>query len=117
LIGTWNDCVFHTGDEIQIPYVTLESTTDLTSHFGGVRYHGKKGKQELPWSITQAEQLTRFQLHEKGARVRVEVPGEAAFAGPPPTVPRRFLYDRPFFVCLWREQAEWPYFGAWIGDA
>jgi hypothetical protein len=31
-------------------------------------------------------------------------------------VPRRFLYDRPFFVFLWREGAEWPYFGAWIGD-
>ena len=115
--GAWNDGTFHTGDEIQIPFVTLESRANLTPLFGGVRYHGKKGKPEIPWNITRVEQLTRFELHENGARVRVEVSGEAAFGpGPPPTVPRRFLYDRPFFVFLWREQAEWPYFAAWIGD-
>lgn len=117
--GAWDDCVFHSGDEIQIPYVTLESNADHTLLFGGVRYHGEKGKPAMPWSITRVEQLTRFELHEKGARVRVEVSGEAAALGPgpPPTVPRRFLYDHPFFVFLWRDQAEWPYFGAWIGDA
>jgi hypothetical protein len=48
----------------------------------------------------------------------VDVLGEVEpFAGgPPPNVPRRFVYDRPFFLFLWRDQAEWPYFGAWIGD-
>ena len=116
-IGTWNDGLFHTGDEIQIPFVALESRANLTPLFGGVRYHGKNGKPAMPWSITHAEQLTRFELHEKGARVRVEVSGEAAFASPPPTVPRQFLYDRPFFVFLWHQHAEWPYFAAWIGDA
>jgi hypothetical protein len=35
---------------------------------------------------------------------------------PPPVVPRDFHYDRPFFVFLWREGAEWPYVGAWVGD-
>ena len=31
--------------------------------------------------------------------------------------PRRFVFDRPFFIFLWRDKAEWPYFGAWIGDS
>lgn len=32
-------------------------------------------------------------------------------------LPRKFHYDRPFFVFLWRKDAEWPYFGVWLGDA
>ena len=110
----WNDPLMHRGDEIQIPYVTLESNADFTSVLTGTRYHGKK---KIPWSISRAEQITRFQLHEKGARARVEASGASdPFAEPSHTVPRRFLYDRPFFVFLWREGAEWPYFGSWIGD-
>lgn len=110
----WNDSFIHRGDEIQIPYVTLESKADFTSQLGGLRYHGKS---KLPWTISRAEQITRFQLDEKGARVRAEASGAAdPFAEPPATTPRRFLYDQPFFVFLWREDAEWPYFGAWIGD-
>jgi hypothetical protein len=69
----------------------------------------------------KAEQRTTFELHEKGARVEVLVEGgDEPFGGPPEPprlVPRHFIYDRPFFVFLWRDKAEWPYFGAWIGDA
>jgi hypothetical protein len=115
LSGAWNDPSLHRGDEIRIPYVDLESNADLTSKLAGTRIHGNK-----PWRIIRAEQLTRFQLHEKGARVRVEVSIEAdPFAdspSSPPVIPRKFIYDRPFFVFLWRDNAEWPYFGAWIGD-
>jgi hypothetical protein len=64
--------------------------------------------------------VTRFELFEKGASVRVEASIEedpfGGYSGPT-TVPRRFIYDRPFFVFLWRDGAEWPYFGVWIGDA
>lgn len=110
--GAWNDPWLHIGDEIRIPYLDLESTADLASKLGGVRQHGNK-----PWTITRAEQFIRFQLHEKGARVRGEASiGADPFANPPGT-PRKFIYDRPFFVFLWRDKAEWPYFGAWIGDS
>jgi len=113
--GAWNDPSLHSGDEIRIPYIDLKTTGDLSSKLSGTRVFGKN-----PWVIIRAEQMTRFQLHEKGARVRVEVSIEAdPFAdggGPPPNIPRRFIYDRPFFVFLWRDNAEWPYFGAWIGD-
>jgi hypothetical protein len=111
LNGAWNDPFLHDGDAIGIPYIDLNATADLTSKLSGIRHYGKK-----PWEIIRAEQLTRFQLHEKGARVRVEVSIKAAFGGPPPSIPRKFIYDRPFFVFLWRDNAEWPYFGAWIGD-
>jgi hypothetical protein len=113
--GAWNDRNLHAGDEIQIPYVSLESKADFMPLLGSLRYHRNN---DTPWQIDSAGQITRFQLHEKGARVRVEAAGSASFsATPPPPIPRHFLYDRPFFVFLWRDQAEWPYFGAWIGDA
>jgi hypothetical protein len=73
----------------------------------------------MPLELVQASQLTRFQLHEKGATVHSEVTLLAVpFGGDhsPPPIPRKFIYDRPFFVFLWRKGAEWPYFGAWIGN-
>lgn len=113
--GQWNDALLHEMDEVNIPYVALASKAELTPKLGGIRYYGNKS-----WNIASAEQLTRFQLHEKGARVHVEASIVAsAFAVPqrPQIIPRKFIYDRPFFVFLWRDKAEWPYFGAWIGDA
>jgi hypothetical protein len=111
--GAWNDCFLHADDQIQIPYVDLNTTADLSKRLVGNRYH-----QGHPWIITRAEQVTRFQLHEKGARVRVEASLAAVpFGLTSQTTPRKFIFDRPFFVFLWRDQAEWPFFGAWIGDA
>lgn len=114
--GDWDDARLHELDEVRVPYVDLETVADLSSKLDSVRVYGS-----LPWRISRAEQLTRFQLHEKGARVRVEVSHEAVpFAEAedgPRIIPRRFVFDRPFFVFLWRDGAEWSYFGAWIGDA
>ena len=115
VFGAWNDALLHETDEVRIPYVNLDSKADLTSRLQGARFFGGK-----PWRIARAEQVTRFELHEKGARVHVEVSLEAfAFSSTERIriIPRKFIYDRPFFVFLWRDKAEWPYFGAWIGDA
>lgn len=113
--GDWDDSRLHEQDEVRVPYVDLETVADLTPKLESARvYDG------FPWRISRAEQLTRFQLHEKGARARVEVSLAAmaiAEAETPRIIPRRFVFDRPFFVFLWRDGAEWPYFGAWIGDA
>jgi hypothetical protein len=104
--------MLRSSDEIRIPYIDLESNADLVSKLGGTRHYGK-----TPWTIIRAEQLTRFHLHEKGARVHAEVSLAASFGDVDPfSESRRFIYDRPFFVFLWRDGAEWPYFGAWIGD-
>ena len=61
----------------------------------------------------------KFDLDEKGARVKVvAAAGGEPFcvpsAPPKPKPPRFFLYDRPFFVLIWRKDADWPYFAAWI---
>ncbi|QTN30950.1 hypothetical protein HZ994_00940 [Akkermansiaceae bacterium] len=116
LPGGWADRVLHEGDVVQVPYVSLDVTEDMAGRLQSRRSYGGEGD---PWTIRRAEQVTRFELYEKGARVRVETSIEVdPFGGnsAPKPVPRKFIYDRPFFVFLWREGAEWPYFGAWIGD-
>jgi len=112
-VDEWNDPQLHADDEIQIPYVSLKSKADFPALLESVRFYTEN---ENPWKINRAEQITRFELHEKGATVRVEASGEAAASARSPTATRHFTYDRPFFVFLWRKDAEWPYFGAWIGD-
>lgn len=99
-------------DEVRIPYLAFDTSADLATQLKGVRDYGKKRGQ---WSIERAEMKFKFELHEKGARVRATSSlGTDPFAAPPES--RQFNYDRPFFVFLWRKEAEWPYFGAWIGD-
>ena len=117
LPGSWADRVLHAGDKMQVPYLSLDVVENLAGSLQGGRFYGNAGD---PWRIRRAEQVTKFELFEKGARVRVETSIELdPFAGNfgPEPVPRNFIYDRPFFVFLWRDGAEWPYFGAWIGDA
>lgn len=103
------------GDDIRIPYLSLDVKDALANRLQGDRFYGKAGD---PWRIAHAEQKTKFELHEKGARVRVETSLYAAPFGEPtrPSPPRHFICDRPFFVFLWREKAEWPYLGVWVGD-
>jgi hypothetical protein len=118
MMGTANDPFLHRQDQVKIPYLALDVRESFKELLQKNRRH--YSGQPVPWEITAAEQRTRFKLHEKGAEVRVE----ASLAGdpfgaapePPPTVPRHFIYDRPFFAFLWRDGAEWPYFGVWIGD-
>lgn len=116
LHGATNDPFPHENDLIQIPYVALDVREGFVNRLRGLRYHaGHKN----PMKITAAEQHTRFKLDEKGADVRVEAMVAAPFGADPDApvrIPRHFIYDRPFFALLWRDGAEWPYFGVWLGD-
>ncbi len=117
-ITGYSDDTLQPLDQIRIPYLELETVSDFSPMMGGViNFERKKGMR-----VVQAEQITRFKLHEKGAKVRSEASiAMNPFGGPPepkvPPPPRDFIYDRPFFVFLWKRGAGWPYFGAWIGDA
>ncbi len=113
--GSSQDPSLHETDDVRIPALKLENSTDFVPALQSLRYF----KSGPPWEIYQAEQRLKFQLTEKGAKLRVEVElGMEPFGEPPKPemTPRFFHYDRPFFVFLWRDGADWPYFGAWIGD-
>lgn len=114
----YDDPALHRLDEVRVPYLKLDLKADFQERLTALRF--REG-QELPQEIARAEEKVEFELHERGARVRVTVELEAMpfsdVPEPPQSFPRVFAYDAPFFVFLWREGAEWPYFGAWVGDA
>lgn len=116
--GTVEHPYLHKNDDVRIPYVKFHNKTNFAPLLKGGRIYGILGD---PWRIYHAEQRVDFELTEKGAKARLYAEtGLAPFGEPPPpppTVPRKFHYDRPFFVFLWRDKAEWPYFGAWMGNS
>lgn len=113
--GSLKDGSLHRYDVVKIPYLTLDTNADLTPLLKGVRHYPGN---PVTWQIGRAYQKTRFELFEKGARVRVETgASDDPFGGPPkrPKIfPRNFVCDRPFFVFIWRDGAKLPYFAAWI---
>ncbi len=116
--GYIDDSALHREDVVKIPYLNLEAQTDFSGELSGELYYTEKAQ---PWLVTTAFQAAKLELFESGARVRVQaVTGFEPF-GPPPeppaVVPREFICDRPFFVFLWRDDAEWPYLAAWIDGA
>lgn len=115
--GSEQDPALHENDDVRIPALKLTNTTDFVPLLGSKRYFGKPGD---PWGLHKVEQRLKFELTEKGAKLQVKAGMNADPFGapppPPPMIPRTFHYDRPFFVFLWRTGAEWPYFGAWIGN-
>lgn len=116
--GSATDRSLHPKDDLRIPYVTLSNQVDFEPLLDGSRTY-KEG--EPPWIVTRALQQVDFEMTEKGAKVRARVELGADPFGepppPPPMVPRSFIFDKPFFVFLWRDGAKWPYFAAWLGDA
>ena len=115
--GALNDPSLHELDDVRVPYLSFNSELDF-----GERLHGGRflAGEAQPWRILQALQRVDFELIETGAKVRVitQVAAEP-FGGSskePIIVPRNFIYDRPFFLFLWRHNADWPYLGLWLGD-
>lgn len=103
-----------TNEEIRIPYVSLHNAADFTPLLQGERTYPKLG---TPVLICKAQQTVFFQLDEKGADARAVVDISAdPFATVDMSNVRMFHFDRPFYVFLWREKAEWPYLGIWLGD-
>ena len=113
--GLHSDPALHSGDRLQVPYLKLSAQGDFKEALQGGRFYGRPGD---PYVVNAARQRVEFALHERGAEVRAAAEGGMdPFGAAPMTVPRDLVYDRPFFVFLWRDGAEWPYFGAWVGDS
>ena len=105
-----SDPQLHEGDVFISPILSLKCRTNYIKELKGDRYY--KNITE-PFRIDTAVDHCEFQLNAGGATVsyRSEVSG---ILGSP--VPRQFLFTKPFYVFLWKKNAEAPYFAAWIGD-
>ena len=101
------------GDLLAIPVLNLSVATNFAQVCG--RKLINPGFQHI-W-LEQAYQDVQFKMDESGAVVRSTAYGSAVFGGPErSSMPRRFVFDRPFLLSLWRERAETPYLAVWVGS-
>lgn len=66
-----------------------------------------------PMPIVEAMQTIEFQLDRCGATVESEAMIRIAGVA----TPRRFLFNRPFLVCMKQRDAEHPFFVMWVDNA
>jgi len=100
-------------ETLKIPKIDF----NLTHNFSEL-----EGKQLLNsgwdgWLIESAIQETRFKLDEKGAMLRST--GFMVFSkkeeAPAPGF-RKFIFDKPFLICLKQKTGKYPYFALWINN-
>jgi len=106
----------HAKDDLRVPKIALATESDLMSQFAGTIYFKN---ENLPWRVVQAKSSVQLDVDEKGVKFKATATLEGeAFAESDKVVPqpRWFWFDRPFFLFLWRDGAEWPYAGVWFGS-
>lgn len=112
--GSVTDDTLHKNDTVKIPYLSLNADTDFTDQLQGARFYPN---QNQPWKVAKAYQITQFELSEKGAKIKNQTGMDVVPFGDPPKIkyiPRNFICDGPFFVFAWKDEADWPFFAAWI---
>ena len=105
------------GDVLKVPKFNF----DLTRRYAELE--GRKLQVQNPsvapdLLVLSALQNVRFQLDEKGVRLRSESPiAIGCSAGPPPPEQRHIMvFDKPFLMMLQRREADLPYFALWVGS-
>lgn len=101
------------GDLLVIPVVDLSVAANLPELCD--RRFLNKGFGEF-W-LHQVYQDVDFKMDETGATVRSTAYG-AAFGAEPSSSskPRRFVFNKPFMVTLWKDKAQLPYLTLWVAS-
>lgn len=78
------------------------------------RYCINKGFEK--YFIAKAIQAIRFKINEKGALLKSEAEILMTM-GLSSEIPRRFIFDKPFLLCLKQKGVKYPYFAIWVDNA
>lgn len=107
---------FGFGDVLKVPVVAFDALGDYAADLAGA--FRAPGHDE-PLRIVSAWQRVSFELDETGAKVEALASIAASPFGeaPKPPAPRSFVFNEPFFVAAWRDDAPTPYFLARIDGA
>ena len=102
------------GETLQVPKLDF----DLTHHFRELEKQDILNEGWKDWYIETAEQQIRFKLDEAGAVLKSRVFIGAMKEEPPAPLlePRRFIFDKPFLICLKEKQGHLPYFSMWVNN-
>lgn len=104
------------GDELAVPRFNFDLTRNYNEILGQ-RLVVTNPKVAKDLSVFAALQNIRFQMDEKGVRLRSESHMSFGCAAEmkPKTV-HRMIFDKPFLVLLKRTDASVPYFALWVGS-
>ena len=104
-------------DVLKVPKLNF----DVTRRYGellGLKLKVANPRIAKDLVVVSAMQSTRFQMDEKGVKLRSEA--HLAFgcsASPPPQPTHVMIFDKPFLILLQRADAEVPYFALWVANA
>ncbi len=95
-------------DTLMIPHISLNTSTNFDQFCKRTvttpSFHGHY--------IDSCQQSIKLQLDNSGARVKSSSTFvEYGFRGP-----RKYIFDKPFMVLLWRKGAPLPYLALWVND-
>ena len=106
LNNTEGNAALRYGETLQIPYLDFSINHIYKDLLG--KYLVNSGFED--YFFSEARQDIVFALDREG----VTLESEAAIVLKRGTPPRRFVFDRPFFIYLKEKGSELPYFAAWI---
>lgn len=104
---------FGNGDLLEIPEVHFSGETQHLSDLKGTfQVPGKTQPQQFFF----ASHRVQFDMDAKGVKIEAKAGAGGGFGGPPPkpASKRAFVFDRPFFIIAWRDEAPAPYFAAYV---
>lgn len=105
------------GDVLKVPKFTFDITRDY-NELVGLRLVVNNPQVADDLRILSAVQNVRFQLDERGVRLRSEshmALGCAKAPQPPPTR-HIMVFDQPFLLLLQRKDSPVPYFAMWVAN-
>lgn len=98
----------HDGEMLKIPKIEL----DILHRYSELIGKGLLNEGFETYFISEAVQAIEFKLDETGAEVKSEAVIKMAKG-----IARRFIFDKPFLLCLKEKEARYPYLALWIGDS
>lgn len=99
------------GDTLAIPIIDIKLRRQYEQLCGETRTFLNAGYERVFLGVACQDLI--FRLDQSGAEIRSSATVDG-FAAAAPTPPRRFLFDRPFLVSLWRNGATRPYLALWV---
>ncbi len=98
------------GDVLAVPVINCKITNNFTELCDKSFTSGKNTQD----SIEIAYQDLLFKMDESGATVRSSAYSDTFMGSTQNAFPRRFIFDKPFMLTLWKNGADFPYLAIWI---
>lgn len=99
------------GDLLAIPVLDM----NVTTNFEALCNHALTNKGYQQSWLMGAYQDVMFTMDESGAVVKSTAYAATGFGEPEKSsIPRRFIFDTPFLLTVWRGNAESPYLAVWV---